>query len=73
MTADKNAASALGLLLGLGTTLAVWMAGGVLLGHWCDRHFTRFPVGVIGGAILGLIGSGYTVLRIIGKLDRKKP
>ena len=41
-------------LLGLGTTLAVTVLGGLGLGHWADRQLGTRPWFLLLGACLGL-------------------
>jgi hypothetical protein len=60
----------LALLLTLGWTLAVWIAGGLLLGRWADNIWGWHPWGAFGGAAAGLAGAGYTVWRVVKGLDR---
>ena len=62
----------LGLLLGLGWSLAIWMAAGLFLGRWMDSHFGWKPLGLIFGVLLGILGGGYTFYRIVRKLDKKE-
>ncbi len=60
----------LALLLTLGWTLAVWIAGGMLLGKWIDNTWGWHPWGAFGGTSAGLLGAGYTVYRVVKGLDR---
>jgi F0F1-type ATP synthase assembly protein I len=34
-----------------------------LLGYWVDRHWDVAPWGLVIGALLGLIGGGYNLIR----------
>jgi hypothetical protein len=62
----------LGLLLTLGWSLALWITGGVLLGHWADTRFSLYPWGVVTGALAGIAGCGYTIASTLKKLDEDK-
>jgi F0F1-type ATP synthase assembly protein I len=57
-------------LLALGWGIAVWITGGVLLGHWADNLWGWQPWGTLGGALIGITGSGFTVLRVTRQLER---
>ena len=62
----------LGLFIGLGWSLAIWMAGGALLGRWLNSHFAWKPWGLLSGVLLGIAGGVYTFYRTIRKLDKKE-
>jgi hypothetical protein len=64
--------SDLGILLTLGWSIAVWITGGVLLGHWADTRFGLFPWGIVAGALAGIAGCVYTLLGTLRKLDSQK-
>ncbi len=48
---------------GIGIELAAAVAGFVLVGVWVDRHYGTAPWGVVIGAILGLLGGMYNLIR----------
>jgi ATP synthase protein I len=50
-------------MLGVGFELAAAVAGFTLIGYWVDRHFGYGPWGVIVGAVLGLVGGMYNLIR----------
>jgi F0F1-type ATP synthase assembly protein I len=50
-------------LSGLGVELAAAIGGFTLAGYFWDRHFGTGPWGVLTGAILGLIGGMYNLIR----------
>ncbi len=50
-------------LSGLGIELAAAVVGFTLAGYWWDRHFGTGPWGVLTGAILGMIGGMYNLIR----------
>jgi F0F1-type ATP synthase assembly protein I len=50
-------------LAGIGFELAAAVAGFVLLGYFWDRHFGSSPWWVLTGAVLGLIGGMYNMIR----------
>lgn len=50
-------------LAGMGFELVAAVGAFVLVGYWWDRHFGTGPKGVITGAVLGLIGGMYNLIR----------
>lgn len=50
-------------LSGIGFELVGAVAGFTLVGYWVDRHFGSAPWGVLIGAILGLVGGMYNLIR----------
>ena len=50
-------------LAGLGFELAAAVAGFVLLGYWIGGYFGNARLGIVIGAVLGLIGGMYNLLR----------
>ena len=48
---------------GMGMELAAAVAGFVLVGVWVDRHYETAPWGVVIGAVLGLVGGMYNLIR----------
>lgn len=49
--------------LGIGLELAAAVAVLALLGWWVDRHFGTAPWGVLTGALIGMIGGMYNMVR----------
>lgn len=49
--------------LGIGLELAASVAVLALLGWWVDRHFGTAPWGVLTGALIGMIGGMYNMVR----------
>ena len=50
-------------LAGIGFELVAGVGAFILVGYWWDRHFGTGPKGVIVGAVLGLIGGMYNLIR----------
>ena len=50
-------------LAGLGFNFAGSVAGFTLLGYWIGQHYEKGRVGVLIGAVLGLIGGTYNLVR----------
>ncbi len=50
-------------LAGIGFELVGAVVGLTLIGYWWDRHFGSSPWGLLTGAILGLIGGMYNLIR----------
>lgn len=50
-------------LAGMGFELVAAVGAFVLVGYWWDRHFGTDPNGLIVGAVLGLIGGMYNLIR----------
>jgi F0F1-type ATP synthase assembly protein I len=48
---------------GLGIELAAAVGGLSLVGYWVDRHFGSGPWGLLGGALIGLVGGMYNLVR----------
>jgi F0F1-type ATP synthase assembly protein I len=48
---------------GLGFELAASVAVLTLVGWWVDRHFGSAPWGVLAGALIGLVGGMYNMVR----------
>jgi ATP synthase protein I len=48
---------------GLGFELAASVLVLTLLGWWVDRHFGSTPWGVLSGALIGLVGGMYNLVR----------
>ncbi len=63
MPEGPQSRSNLARLSGIGVELVGAIAGFTLAGYFWDRHFGTKPWGVLIGAILGLIGGMYNVIR----------
>jgi F0F1-type ATP synthase assembly protein I len=50
-------------LSGLGFEFAAAVAGFTLAGYFWDRHFGTAPWGLLTGAILGVVGGMYNLIR----------
>lgn len=50
-------------LAGSGVELAAAVGGFSLLGYWIDRHYGSSPWGLLVGALLGLVGGFYNLVR----------
>ena len=50
-------------LAGSGMELAAAVGGFSLLGYWIDRHYDSSPWGLLIGALLGLIGGFYNLIK----------
>jgi len=50
-------------LAGIGFELVAAVGAFILVGYWWDRHFGTGPKGVLVGAVLGLIGGMYNLVR----------
>jgi F0F1-type ATP synthase assembly protein I len=48
---------------GIGIEFAAAVAGFTLVGWWVDRHWNCSPWGVVTGAVLGLAGGMYNMIR----------
>ena len=63
-------------LAGIGFELAAAVGGFVLVGYWIGKHYGRADLGVVIGAVLGLIGGMYNLIRATlassGGADRKR-
>jgi F0F1-type ATP synthase assembly protein I len=58
-------------LSGIGFELAAAVAGFTLTGYWWDRHFGTGPWGVLTGAVLGLVGGMYNLIRKSLRITKK--
>lgn len=54
-----------GPLLGIGTSLAVSVLVGVLVGRWADGRWGHEPLFTILGAMLGLVAGMYNFVRTV--------
>jgi F0F1-type ATP synthase assembly protein I len=50
-------------LAGMGFELVAAVGAFILVGYWWDRHFGTEPKGLIVGALLGLVGGMYNLIR----------
>ncbi|HKH44441.1 MAG TPA: AtpZ/AtpI family protein [Thermoanaerobaculia bacterium] len=50
-------------LAGIGFELIAAVGAFILVGTWWDRHFGSAPKGLIVGAVLGVIGGMYNLIR----------
>ncbi|MGB2986148.1 MAG: AtpZ/AtpI family protein [Phycisphaerae bacterium] len=48
---------------GIGFELVAVVVGFTLVGYWIDRHYDSKPWGVLIGAMLGLVGGMYNLIR----------
>ena len=48
---------------GVGFELAASVIGFTLVGYWLDRHFGWRPWGMLGGALLGIVGGLYNLVK----------
>ena len=48
---------------GIGVEVAAAVAGFALIGYWIDSHYGSSPKGVLIGALLGIVGGGYNLIR----------
>lgn len=48
---------------GVGLELAAAVGGFSLLGYWIDRHYGTSPWGLLVGALLGLVGGFYNLVK----------
>ena len=63
MPEEQKSTSSWVRLSGIGVELVAAIAGFTLIGYWLDRKFDTEPWGVLIGAILGVIGGMYNVIR----------
>ncbi len=50
-------------LAGLGFEFAAAVGGCTLVGYWIGNHYGRADLGVLAGAVFGLIGGMYNLIR----------
>ncbi|MEO8276123.1 MAG: AtpZ/AtpI family protein [Thermoanaerobaculia bacterium] len=50
-------------LAGSGVELAAAVGGGSIFGYWIDRHYGSSPWGLLTGALLGLVGGFYNLVK----------
>jgi F0F1-type ATP synthase assembly protein I len=63
MPEEPRSRSSLARLSGIGVELAAAIAGFTLAGYGWDRYFGTAPWGVLTGALLGLVGGMYNMIR----------
>lgn len=63
MPEEPTSRSSLARLSGIGVELVAAIVGFTFAGYWWDRYFGTQPWGVLIGALLGLIGGMYNVIR----------
>lgn len=51
-------------LAGTGIELAAGVGGAALLGFWIDRKYGSAPKGLLIGALLGLVGGIYNLIKV---------
>jgi F0F1-type ATP synthase assembly protein I len=51
-------------LAGVGFELAGAVAGFVLFGYWIGKYYGHAEMGIVIGAVLGLIGGMYNLIRV---------
>ncbi len=51
-------------LAGIGFELAAAVGGFVLFGYWVGKYFDQAEMGIVIGAVLGLIGGMYNLIRV---------
>lgn len=59
--------------IALGTEFAAAVLGLTLAGYWLDRHYGWSPWGTLTGAVIGLVGGMYNLLREALGSVRKPP
>ncbi len=47
----------------MGFEFAAAVAGLTLVGYWIDSHYETTPKGTVTGAVLGIVGGGYNLIR----------
>lgn len=50
-------------LAGIGFELSAAVAGFALVGYWIGNHYGKAALGIVIGAVLGLIGGMYNLIR----------
>lgn len=61
--AKPQESTSLARLSGMGFELVAAVGGFILVGYWWDRHFGTGPRGIVVGAVLGVIGGMYNLIR----------
>ena len=60
----------IGPLLTLGWAIPVWLLVGIFAGRWADGRWGLYPWMTLLGALFGIAGATYTVIRAVKQLDR---
>ncbi|MCK9486115.1 MAG: AtpZ/AtpI family protein [Dehalococcoidia bacterium] len=58
-------------LVGIGFSLAFWIAGGALLGHWLDGRFETEPLLTLVLLVLGIMSGFYDAYRRLRELVKQ--
>ncbi|MDQ3328514.1 MAG: AtpZ/AtpI family protein [Chloroflexota bacterium] len=64
MKLDNSTVRALGLVSGIGFSIALFIGGGVVLGLYLDNTLGTTPLFLIVGVFVGLGLAGYTMYRL---------
>lgn len=64
MNLDNSTVRALGLVSGIGVSIALFIGGGVVLGLFLDNSLGTAPLFLIVGILVGLALAGYTMYRL---------
>ena len=56
---------------GAGFEFAASVAGFALVGYWLDRHYGWRPWGVLTGALLGIVGGLYNLVKASLSVNRE--
>ena len=59
-----------GRFAGLGLEVAIGVGLGVLVGYWIDKRAGTAPWGLVIGAMLGLAGGMYLLLKAVMRFNR---
>lgn len=51
-------------IAGLGFEFAAAVAGFAFFGYWIGNHYGRAELGILIGAVLGLVGGMYNLIRV---------
>lgn len=68
---EPSMLAALGLASGIGLQLAATVLVGLGLGYLADRAFHTSPWFLLVGLLLGVLGGGYSVVRMVMKEMRR--
>lgn len=63
MADDSKQRASWARLSGIGFELVAAVAVFTLIGYWWDRHFQTGPWGLLVGALLGVVGGMYNLIR----------
>ncbi len=59
-------------LAGLGIELVAAVVGCTLVGFWIDRHYGSEPWGLLGGALVGIVGGLTNFIRQANRAVRRE-